>query len=1031
LIRSHVRPVGSNAEAVVVYFGSNPLLSRLANGRQLIAEFAVQRFEPVREKILNFGKNPAPSPFSAAASAAGDMKFRDARLSQNQNHVLLLPHYISENQGVSERNQRAVYLGDWGGVPMMPKLSPDEWAQIRLLFDQASALPPDARPAFLEEKCANEDLRQEVRSLLEHSATGLGTLAADIMAETDAVVRETDPDRRLIGVHLGPYRVDAILGYGGMGAVYRATRDDAEFQQQVAIKLVRAAMQSPETLQRFKQERQILAHLAHPNIARLLDGGSTADGIPYLVMEFIEGEAITARCGRQPLSIEQQLALFLEVCEGVAFAHSRLVVHRDLKPGNILVTTDGTPKLLDFGIAKMLTPDAAASGTTLGMRAMTPDYAAPEQVRGDPVSKAVDVYALGLILYEILTGQKAQKIPDSSPGTVARVVCQTEPVSPAALQPALAGDLDNIIRMAIRKEPERRYASAADLACDIRLYLEKRPVTARPDTLAYRAAKFLQRNRAAVTGALITAVVSSGLALAYWLAAPGRAPRALRVTLVTHSGHVDPGSLATDGPYVYFVERARGRFTLARIPLEGGTHQPLPCTLQFPQILHISPDRTKLLVSNGLEDDAPLWAVPTNGSEPRRIGDASGHWAAWSPDGKRIVFARGSALFVVNSDGNGMHKLLDTPNRPDHVRWAPSIPPTVLRYAARMQGSRGNPWEWSLWEVRSDGSHPHLLLPDWNQGALHEDDCGDWIAGGKYYVFRSIRRGMSGMNNDVYSIWALKEGHRFLELFHSYPVQLHSTPFELSYPTPSLDGKRVFFISGPRNHEFVRYDAKRREFAPFLPGKQGRWVSFSKDGRWMAYTGGPHDTMWRSRPDGSEAVPLTPPSMSAYEPKWSPDGAWILFTALKVGETDGVYVVSSAGGSPQRLTFLPSGSVFPDWSPDGSSVLFYVGQTPEASGPGFYTMNWKTKKVSFLTASHGVLRSAWSPDGRHIAATDGTRLEVFDLQTRSWTPVVLSGGGLPFWSKNGRYLYYQNETEAEQPIFRFCVNGGRVRDAHR
>jgi serine/threonine protein kinase len=260
----------------------------------------------------------------------------------------------------------------------MSQLSPEKWAEAQRLFARALDLPPVERAGFLERECADAEVLCEVRSLLEYSGDDLRTAAAAIAAAASAVGRETDPDERLIGARLGPYKVEAIAGHGGMGAVYRASRDDGEYRQEVAIKLVRAAAQSPGMLHRFKQERQILARLAHPNIARLLDGGSTADGVPYLVMEFIEGEPITAWCERQSLTVAQRLRLFLQVSEGVKFAHGNMVVHRDLKPGNILVTADGVPKLLDFGIAKMLVSGAdSAAPTVTGVQAMTPEYAAP------------------------------------------------------------------------------------------------------------------------------------------------------------------------------------------------------------------------------------------------------------------------------------------------------------------------------------------------------------------------------------------------------------------------------------------------------------------------------------------------------------------------------------------------------------------------------------------------------------------------------------------------------------------------------
>src|SRR5580700_9910919 len=292
----------------------------------------------------------------------------------------------------------------------MPELTPEQWAEVKRVFMGAAELELEARQDYLRRECPDQDLRREVTSLLNYSSREIPSADAAIASAAAALAQEPDPDERLIGTRLGPYRVEAIAGHGGMGAVYRASRDDAEFRQQVAIKLVRVAAETPDTLRRFRQERQILARLSHPNIARLLDGGSTPEGVPYLVMEFIEGEPVTAWCDRNALAVGDRLRLFLLVCEGVEFAHRNLVVHRDLKPANILVTKDGTPKLLDFGIAKLLDPDAGNEASTLTGLVMTPEYASPERVRGEPASTAADVYSLGLILYELLTGKKAQPI---------------------------------------------------------------------------------------------------------------------------------------------------------------------------------------------------------------------------------------------------------------------------------------------------------------------------------------------------------------------------------------------------------------------------------------------------------------------------------------------------------------------------------------------------------------------------------------------------------------------------------------------
>jgi tetratricopeptide (TPR) repeat protein/tRNA A-37 threonylcarbamoyl transferase component Bud32 len=304
----------------------------------------------------------------------------------------------------------------------------------------------------------------------------------------------------------GPYRVLNVVGRGGMGAVYRAVRDDQAYEKQVAIKVLQIGRETAEGVARFRQERQILANLDHPNIARLIDGGDTSDGQPYIVLEYVDGEPISRYCSRHDLPPEARLALFLRVCEAVEYAHRSLVVHRDLKPGNILVTPDGSPKLLDFGIAKLLDP--ALDYTATMVQAMTPQYASPEQLRGNAVSTVTDVYALGVILYELMTGRHPYKLEGSSTPEIQQIVCQTEPAPPG-----LGNEIDYVIAKSIRKEPERRYSSVEQLSEDIRRYLNHYPVLARPDSLRYRAGKYARRHHLGLgVVAMLLAAIAVGFA---------------------------------------------------------------------------------------------------------------------------------------------------------------------------------------------------------------------------------------------------------------------------------------------------------------------------------------------------------------------------------------------------------------------------------------------------------------------------------------------------------------------------------------
>jgi tetratricopeptide (TPR) repeat protein/tRNA A-37 threonylcarbamoyl transferase component Bud32 len=314
------------------------------------------------------------------------------------------------------------------------------------------------------------------------------------------------------GEHIGAYQVLRLIAEGGMGKVYLAARADDVYQKLVAIKLVRTDFaKSDIAAMRFRSERQILATLDHPNIARLLDGGVTTKGVPYLVMEFVDGIPITEYCSTHHLSAEERLRLFSTVCTAVEYAHKNLVVHRDIKPANILVTAEGEPKLLDFGIAKLVDPDLAEQARTRTVdRMMTPEYASPEQIRGDSITTSTDVYALGVLLYELLAGRRPFQLETRSPFEVAREICEVEPTAPSVAckanpllavpdaQHVLAGELDNIVLMAMRKEPARRYVSVGAFAGDVQAYLSGYPVHARTDTWSYRSGKFVRRHRTAV-----------------------------------------------------------------------------------------------------------------------------------------------------------------------------------------------------------------------------------------------------------------------------------------------------------------------------------------------------------------------------------------------------------------------------------------------------------------------------------------------------------------------------------------------------
>ncbi len=410
---------------------------------------------------------------------------------------------------------------------------PEQWSRVNELFDAAAELQEPERTQFLAKECAEDGaLRAEVESLLASDAESsefieepVGTVPLELFSESSS---------EIAGQQFGAYRIVREIGRGGLGTVYLAERADDEYRKEVALKLVRRGLDTEDILRRFRHERQILAQLDHPNIARLIDGGTTEDGLPYFVMEYVQGANLLEFCDAQKLDTNERLSLFRKVCDAVSYAHQNLVIHRDLKPSNILVTEGGTPKLLDFGIAKLLTPEEAAMTQTIpALRVMTPEYASPEQIKGGAITTSSDVYSLGVLLYELLTGQKPYRLTSRSVEEISRAITDQEPTRPSdAPQSAirnpklLRGDLDNIVLMALRKEPERRYATVERFSEDIRRHLEGLPVSAHRDTFQYRATKFVRRNKAGVVAAVfVLLAVAGGIMATLWQARVAQAQR--------------------------------------------------------------------------------------------------------------------------------------------------------------------------------------------------------------------------------------------------------------------------------------------------------------------------------------------------------------------------------------------------------------------------------------------------------------------------------------------------------------------------
>jgi len=475
-------------------------------------------------------------------------------------------------------------------------------------------------------------------------------------------------------------------------------------------------------------------------------------------------------------------------------------------------------------------------------------------------------------------------------------------------------------------------------------------------------------------------------------------PRVLRFTALTNDGQAKNDAMATDGTRIYFTETLPGQRTvILQVPINGGEAVPLSVPLRQPHVLDLSPDGTELLVAsdNPGTERGLLWVLPVAGGSPRRVGTVTARDAAFGPNAASIVYANGNDVYLVGRDGSSPRKLLTSDKAPFAFRFSPDARAFRFTQAEFQNDSM------AIMEAAADGTGLHRLT---------SGSCGEWNSDRRFFIFQN-------RTNSRLDVWALPEARNLRwRKQEEKPIQLTAGPLNFTCPLPSKDGKQIFAIGGSSHSEAIRYDARSGQFVPYLSGISAEGLAFSRDGQWVTYTSYPDNTLWRSKVDGSERLQLTFPPMRVLLPRWSPDDKQIAFNAILPGENWNIYLVSSEGGTPQRVLPSEQSQVDANWSPDGNSLVFgsfFVSEMPIS------IIDLKSNRVSTLPGSRGLFSPRWSPDGRYIAAitTDAAqKLMLFDFVTQKWTEAFGSEIGYLLWSHDGKYIYFQDMSNAERIV---------------